>query len=215
MSKKQDDEKDIITFKLITLGDSGVGKTSILKRFVIGRFEERIINTIGFTSSSKDITLKNGTKVRLKLIDTAGQEQYQALAKTYIKNAEGVLFVFSHDKKESFDNIKKWLDNFRENNFNFDFNKTFPAYLVGNKCDLEKVIKKEEIEQVKAENNFYGYIDTSAKDDIGINKLFEEIAEMLINVYGKKKGGYSVKLSSASGPEKKKKGCDLLCGSDL
>ena len=213
MSKKQDDDKDITTFKLITLGDSGVGKTSILKRFVIGRFEERIINTIGFTSSSKDITLKNGTKVRLKLIDTAGQEQYQALAKTYIKNAEGVLFVFSHDKKESFDNIKKWLDNFRENNFNFDFNKTFPAYLVGNKCDLEKVIKKEEIEQVKAENNFYGYIDTSAKDDIGINKLFEEIAEMLINVYGKKKGGYSVKLSGR--PEKTKKGCSLLCGPDL
>ena len=212
MSKKQDDDKNITTFKLITLGDSGVGKTSILKRFVIGRFDEKTINTIGFTSSSKDITLKNGTRIRLKLIDTAGQEQYQALVKNYIKNADAVLFVFSHDNKESFDNIKKWLDNFKENNFNIDFNKTFPAYLVGNKCDLGKVIKQEDIDEIKAENNLYGYVDTSAKDDIGINNLFEEIAEMLINIYGKRKGGYSVKL--ASKPKNKKSGCNL-CAPDF
>ena len=106
MSKKQDDDKNIRTFKLITLGDSGIGKTSILKSFVTDRFDEKTINTIGFISSSKDISLKNGTKIRLKLIDIAGQEKYQALAKTYMKNADAVLFVFSHDKKESLDNIK-------------------------------------------------------------------------------------------------------------
>ena len=212
MSKKQDDDKDILTFKLITLGDSGVGKTSILKRFVIGRFEKRTINTIGFTSSSKEITLKNGTKIRLKLIDTAGQEKYQALAKTYIKNAEGVLFVFSHDKKESLDNIKKWLDNFKKNNFNFDFNKTFPAYLVGNKCDFEKVIKEEEIQQVKKENNFYGYVETSAKDDIGINQVFDDIGEMLITIYGNRKKKQNVKLAAKH--QKQKKGCKM-CQPDL
>ena len=212
MSKKQDDDKNIIAFKLITLGDSGVGKTSILKRFVTGRFDEKTINTIGFISSSKDISLKNGTKIRLKLIDTAGQERYQSLAKTYMKNADAVLFVFSHDKKESLDNIKKWLDNFKQNNHKIDFNETIPAYLIGNKCDLGKVIKEEDIEAVKVENNFYGYIDTSAKDDIGINILFEEIAEMLFNFYGKKKGGYKLKL--ASNPSNKKEGC-LSCASDL
>ena len=212
MSKKQDDDKNITTFKLITLGDSGVGKTSILKRFVIGRFDEKTINTIGFTSSSKDITLKNGTRIRLKLIDTAGQEQYQALVKNYIKNADAVLFVFSHDNKESFDNIKKWLDNFKENNFNIDFNKTFPAYLVGNKCDLGKVIKQEDIDEIKAENNFYGYIDTSAKDDIGINKVFDELGEMLIKIYGKRKKGQNVKLAAKA--KKQKKSCGM-CQPDI
>ena len=68
--------------------------------------------------------LKNGTEIILKLIDTAGQEKYQALAKSYIKNTDAVLFVFSHDNKESFENIKKWSDHFKEN---IDFIKSFPA----------------------------------------------------------------------------------------
>ena len=87
---------------------------------------------IGFESSSKEIVLKNGTKVTLQLIDTAGQENYHALATTYIRNLDGVLFVFSHDSRESFNNIKKWLTSFKENNKDIDFDKEFPAFLVGN-----------------------------------------------------------------------------------
>ena len=208
MSKEKDKSgKDIIEFKLITLGDSGVGKTSILRRFVSGKFELKMISTIGFGTSTKDLTLKNGTKIRLKLVDTAGQENYQALAGTYIKNADAVFFVFSHDNKESFNNIKKWLKNFKDDNHTVDYNKNFPAYLVGNKCDLEHLIDEEEIEELKTENNFYGYIDTSAKDNIGINQVFEEIGEMLIKIYGNRKKEQKVKL--ASQPKKQKKSCGL------
>ena len=213
MSKEKDnDEKDIIEFKLITLGDSGVGKTSILKRFVNGKFEMKMISTIGFGTSLKVITLKNGTKIRLKLIDTAGQENFQALAATYIKNADAVFFVFAHNDKESFKNIKKWLDNFKDNNHTIDFSKNFPAYLVGNKYDLEHSMTIEEIEALKKENNFYGYVDTSAKDNIGINQVFEEIGEMLIKIYGKKKKKQNVLL--AAKPKKKSKGCQI-CQPDL
>ena len=213
MSKEKDnDEKDIMEFKLITLGDSGVGKTSILKRFVNGRFEIKTISTIGFGTSKKDITLKNGTKIRLNLVDTAGQENFQALSTTYIKNADAVFFVFAHNNKESFKNIKKWLDNFKENNHTIDFSKNLPAYLVGNKCDLEHYMDIDEIEEVKNENKFYGYVDTSAKDDIGINQVFQEIGEMLIKIYGKRKKRQNVLL--AAKPKEKKKIC-MACASDI
>ena len=172
-------------FKIITLGDSGVGKTCILRRFVTGKFEKNTLSMIGFESSSKDIVLKDGTMITLQLIDTAGQENYHALATTYIRNSDGVLFVFSHDSRESFNNIKKWLESFKDNNQDIDFDKEFPAFLVGNKCDLEHIIDDFEIENLKNEHNFYGYSDTSAKDGIGIDDLFSEMGEILVKTKGK------------------------------
>ena len=103
-------------YRLITLGDSGVGKTCLIKRFTDKTYNENTISTLGIGSSTKDIILKNGTKIRLKLIDTMGQEQYKSIATSYIKNADGVFFVFVHNNKESFDNIIKWLDDFKNNN---------------------------------------------------------------------------------------------------
>jgi len=211
--KNKDNNKDDIEFKLITLGDSGVGKTSIIKRFISGKFDMKTISTIGFGNFSKEITLKNGTKIKLCLIDTAGQENYQALSATYIKNADGVLFIFAHNNRESLNNIKKWVDNFKENNKEADyFNNVFPAYLVGNKCDLDHEMDDDEIQDVKKENNFYGYIDTSAKDDIGINRVFDEMGEMLIKIYGKRKKGHNVKLAVKH--KKQGAGC-TLCQPDV
>ena len=184
MSKNKK-EFEMKTFKIITLGDSGVGKTSILKRFVSNTFELSIISTIGFETSTKEIILKNGNIIRLQLIDTAGQENYQALTNTYIRNADGALFIFSHDSKQSFNNIKRWLNSFKDNNQNIDLDKEFPGFLVGNKCDLEHVIDNNEIKSLKNENNFFGYADTSTKEDIGINYLFYEIGEMFNKIKDK------------------------------
>ena len=181
---KENNEKKL--FKIITLGDSGVGKTCILRRFVTGKFDKNTLSMIGFETSSKEIVLKDGTKVALQLIDTAGQENYHALATTYIRNSDGVWFVFSHDSRESFNNIKKWLTSFKDNNQNIDFDKEFPAFLVGNKCDLEHTIDDFEIDNVKNEHNFYGYADTSAKDGIGIDDVFSEMSELLVRIKGKK-----------------------------
>ena len=179
--------EQIRSFKIITLGDSGVGKTSILRRFVSGKFEQKTLSMLGFETSTKEIILKNGTKIQLKLIDTAGQENYLALATSYIRNADGVLFIFAHNSEESFKHIKRWLDSFKDNNHEFDFDNEFPAFLVGNKCDLEHVIDEADIEKLKNENNFYGYVDTSAKEDIGIDRVFYEMGELLIKTKGKNK----------------------------
>ena len=187
-------DDDVIFFSLITLGDSGVGKASLLKRFADKKYDENTISSIGFGSSIKDFSLKDGTKIRLKLIDTMGQENYRSIATSYIKNADGVFFVFAHDNRQSFDNIIKWLDDFKNNNHNIKDNSTFPAILLGNKCDLEHVIIDKEIEDLINKNNFYKYINTSAKDGIGINEALEEIGGMLLKIYGKRKNKQNKKL---------------------
>ena len=208
MSKSETKEKnEKKLFKIITLGDSGVGKTCILRRFVTGKFDKNTLSMIGFESSTKEIILKDGTKVTLKLIDTAGQENYHALATTYIRNSDGVLFVFSHDSRESFNNIKNWLMSFKDNNQDIDFDKEFPAFLVGNKCDLEHTIDDFEIENLKNEHNFYGYADTSAKDGIGIDDVFSEMGELLIRIKGKVHKKQNVKIINKH--KKKKKNCGL------
>ena len=199
---KEKNEKRL--FKIITLGDSGVGKTCILRRFVTGKFDKNTLSMIGFETSSKEIVLKDGTKVTLQLIDTAGQENYYALSATYIRNADGALFVFSHESRESFNNIKKWLTSFKENNKDIDFDKEFPAFLVGNKCDLEHTIDDFEIENLKNEHNFYGYADTSAKDGIGIDNVFSEMGELLDKIKGNKEKKQNVKIMNIKRKKKKK-----------
>ena len=82
------------TMRVITLGESGVGKTSIIRRYIHNIFDENNLSTIGLNFSFKEVKLKNGKSINIKLIDTAGQEKYKALAKSYFKNVDAVLFVF-------------------------------------------------------------------------------------------------------------------------
>ena len=209
MSKKsQKDQDNEISFKIITMGNSGVGKSSIIKRFISGKFETKTISTIGFGSFNKEITLKNGTKIKLNIIDTAGQENYKALSASYIKNADGVLFVFAFDDQKSFEDIIEWIQNFKENT-KLDFSEKLPAYLVGNKCDLDLVIDKEDIEKLKTEHKFFGYIETSAKEGNNINEVFQNMGEMFIQIYGKRKNKQNVKLAAK---HKKKSNCQMCKG---
>ena len=206
-----DNDNDIRFFSLITLGDSGVGKTCLIKRFTNKIYNEKIINTVGFGSSIRDITLKDGTKIRLKLIDTMGQENYRSIASSYIKNADGVFLVFAHNDRKSFDNIIKWLDDFKNNNYNVNNNFYLPAILLGNKYDLEHFIEDKEIDEIIKENNFYKYINTSAKDNIGINDALEQICEMLINLYGKREKKQGIKMISNLKKKKKKEKSNGCC----
>ena len=199
-----------ITFKIITVGESGVGKTAIIKRFVYGKFDENAISTIGLSFCFKDIKLNNNKQIKLKLIDTGGQERFRALSKSYFKNAEGVLFVFGLDNKKSFDEIQNWINTFNEN---CSINN-IPKFLVGNKCDLiDKItVDKEGIDKI-AKNNNIKYIETSAKENILIEDLFIQMVEILYEDYkksGKEKTG-QIKLES----KKKKKRNNCCVKGDL
>ena len=179
-----------ISFKIITLGDTNVGKTSIICRYIENIFYPNILATIGLNKSQKEITLKEGIKITLDLQDTSGQEKYRSTSKLYTKNADGVLFIFDLSNKESFYNIKEWIKIFDENN---SYNSV-PKFLIGNKKDLEREIEQDLID-IFSEENKIKYKETSAKDenDNNINELFQELGEQLYEKY-KKNGKRNSKI---------------------
>jgi len=179
------------TFNIITLGDSGVGKTSIITRYVKNVFDNNISSTLGMNFDYKEIHFNNKDKIILKLVDTAGQEKYRSLAKNYFKNVDAVLFVFSLDDKDTFDVIKFWMDSFKDNNNREDV----PKYLVGNKNDLNQKVEQSLIDEFTLENKI-PFMSTSAKTKNNIEELFEEIGIKLYNDYLKNgnKGQTNIKI---------------------
>ena len=171
MDKKKEQVK---TFNIITLGDSGVGKTSIINRYVKKKLDDNNTSTLGINYSFKEIKFNNKDKIKLKLVDTAGQEKYKSLTKSYFKNVDVVLFVFNMNEKETFDNIKDWMELFNSNNSKEDI----PKYLVGNKSDLEINVEQSLIDEFVKESKI-PYMSISAKDNKNIDELFEEIWKKL------------------------------------
>ena len=211
MSKIKNTEKDIPTFRIVVLGNSDCGKTSIIKRFIFGKYETKTISTIGYCSYTKEICLKNCSSIELNVIEVAGQENFLHLSTPYVKKSDGALLVFSHRDKKSFDDLIKWLNYLKTNLPNFDFNAEYPMYpiyLVGNNCEEDSVIDKKEIEEFKTKNNLCGYIDTSAKEDKNINELFLNMGEIFLQIYEKSKKGTNEKLAAKS--KEKKKNCILI-----
>ena len=166
-------------FKIISLGDSGVGKSSIFRRYTENKFDEDTMSTIGLAFADKELTLQNKEKVKLKLVDTGGQERYKSLAKNYYKNADGVIFVFSHNDKDSFDHIIDWIELFDQNTTN----KEIPKFLIGNKNDLKKFDEEDSFDDFIKDHNILRYISTSAKDNINITEIFKDLAETIFKSY--------------------------------
>ena len=92
--KKKGNKEDILIFKIIALGDSDVGKTSIINRYITGNFTGNVCSTIGSNFSIKELLVNKSQKIKLKLIDTCGQEKYRSLSKSYLRNTDGVFFLF-------------------------------------------------------------------------------------------------------------------------
>jgi len=212
MSKKDKKENEDM-MKVITLGECGVGKSSIIRRYVQNIFKDDTLSTIGLNFYYKQIKLKNGKTLEFKLIDTAGQEKYKALSKTYFKNADAVLFVFAFNSKDSFDNIKTWIEMFDENR---NGKTGIPKYLVGNKSDeeKEKEVDDDLINQFKEEYKDFKYYKTSAKNNDGIDKMFQDLGEDLYKILVEKKGNpktqKGIKITKYSKPKPKK---DCICSS--
>lgn len=206
---EKEKEKEKESFKIITLGDSFVGKTTLLKKYVYNIFDENISNTVGMNITFKDITLKNNEKISLKLVDTAGTEKYKSISKQYFKNADGVLFMFSHDNIESFEHITSWMDIYNQSGYN---EKNVPKCLIGNKNDLELNVGQEAIDEFLKNNEDFIYKSVSAKNDTEkINILFQEFGEKIYEESKKYKDikGKTIKISSEKKKEKRK--CVMKC----
>ena len=190
--------------KLILLGDSAVGKTSLLLRFTDDTFSEQAIATIGVEYKEKEITLNN-RKIILQIWDTSGQERFRSLTENFYRGVDGILFVFDVTNKKSFDNLKYWLNEAKE----IDAKKL----LIGNKIDLtNRIISKEKMEDAGKRYNL-NLFETSAKTGENVEKIFTEITELIIanqpeEVLDLKYSKDKQNLSISSDPgEKRKKGC--------
>lgn len=163
-----------ITLKFLTLGDSMVGKTSIVLRFVDNIFFDQTKSTIGVDFKTKII--KFGNKyIKIKVWDTAGQERFRTITRQYYKNAEGMILIFDVTEKKTFDQVGDWVTSIMENK-----QKDAKVILVGNKIDCEeRVITKEQGEEL-AQKYQLPYFETSASTGQNVQKIFEALAEEIL-----------------------------------
>ena len=157
--------------KLLTLGDTNVGKTSVVLRFSDDKYNDNQLSTIGVDFRTKYMKLGENS-VKVLIWDTAGQERFKNIAKQYYRGANGVLLIYDVCKRKILEKIGFWLEELKTYN-NID---ELCIYLVGNKIDLEgkRVITKEE-GQKYAEDNQINYFEVSAKSGEGIHDLFNDI----------------------------------------
>ncbi|KAI6660289.1 Ras-related protein Rab-10-like [Oopsacas minuta] len=171
MAKKAYD----LLFKILLIGDSGVGKTSVLFRFSDDAFNTTFISTIGIDFKIKTIEL-DGKKIKLQIWDTAGQERFHTITTSYYRGAMGIILVYDITQQKSFDNIAKWLHNI-ETHASPDVEKT----LIANKCDMEtkRVISKDQGQRI-ADEYTIRFFETSAKSNINIDQTFETLARAIL-----------------------------------
>ncbi len=181
LKNKNNDNNDEIneySFKVLTIGESGVGKTAIMKRYVENKFPKQHLSTIGVDYLSKDLRIGNN-KIKLRVWDTAGQERYRNITSHAYKDADGIALVFDVTDEGSFNQITDWIEQI-DTNANRD---EISIILIGNKIDLkdERRVEKEKGEEM-AEKLKIKYFETSASTGEGINEAFEYLAKHILQI---------------------------------
>ena len=166
-------------YKIIIVGDTSVGKTALLSKYLKGVFPTSPLATVATEFATKIIQIKEGGYIKAQIWDTAGQEKYKSITYHHYKKSVGGLIVYDITKKSSFDNVKNWY-----NDLTTLGEKGCIIALVGNKLDLvEKNMRKREVSkneaQTYAENNHMLFFETSAYNGNNINDIFEELLQTI------------------------------------
>ncbi len=174
-----EEPKDMLTFKIIIIGNSGVGKTSITTSAVKNVFINDYKSTIGMEIFSLYLKV-NDKPIKLQIWDTCGQEIYRSLIKNFYRNSSLAIIVYSIDKKNSFKDINLWIKEIRVNS-----SPDIKIVLIGNKSDLDKdrQVSYEEGKKYLDDDEVLKFFETSAKTGENIKKLFEEISIILYKDY--------------------------------
>lgn len=178
-----DEQYDYI-WKVVLVGDSGVGKTNLLSRFTKNEFNSESKSTIGVEFATRHITIK-GKTIRAQIWDTAGQERYRAITAVYYRGAVGALVVYDITKMETFENLNKWLTELAEH-----ADSAARVMIVGNKTDLRhlRAVTQEE-GRALAEKHKFCFIETSALDATNVGEAFNNLLVDIFKTQVESTGG--------------------------
>ena len=177
-----DIEVNITTYplKICFMGNSSVGKTSIIRRFINNKFdEEKMQSTISVNFESKKIKIDPYTELNMQIWDTAGQERFRSLTSSYLRDSNGIFIVFDLSNKKSFDDINSWLEEINKADIN---QKNCVKIIIGNKLDSQKKEVENDTAKKYAEENGMKYLPVSAKDGINIVSMFEIMGEACLKI---------------------------------
>jgi Ras-related protein Rab-2A len=172
-------DQDIL-FRVIIVGDTGVGKSCILLRFSEDTFNEQHNVTIGVEFGSKQVEI-GSTSIKLQIWDTAGQESFRSITRSFYRRADGVLLVYDATARHTFDNCKYWLEEIRQN-----ASSDVVVYLVANQIDLisqgeSREVTTEEAQDFVRKNGLSGFKETSARSGLNVHEAFKDFCGILFN----------------------------------
>lgn len=204
--------KEEYKFKVVVVGDSGVGKTNLIHRFVNNTFNKDSKATVGVEFLSKTFII-NKEIFKIEIWDTAGQERYKAITAAYYKGAMGAMIVYDVTNQNSFDNVNRWSSEIREK-----ASKNINLIMIGNKIDLkDNIAVNSEMSQEKAKSLNMAVMETSALDSSNVQEaFFQLLKEMYKSVKAlvanqgtsqEKLGEAGVQLNTNTANQEKKKKC--------
>ena len=187
-------------FKILIIGESGVGKTCFLLRYAENSFVANHLLTIGIDFKIKVIEIE-GKNIKLQIWDTAGQDRFRTITKTYYKGSHGVILVYDVCDERSFGNVKNWVNQIEQN-----AKSSICKVLVGNKCDkAERVITEEQGRKLAEEYNMKFY-ETSAKTGQNVEETFRYLTGEILKIY-KNKEGHTGGVTLNGKDDKEHQGC--------
>ena len=175
-----EEEYDYI-FKVLLIGNSDVGKSSLILRYVDQIWNDVFVPTIGVDFKVKSLQIDN-KRVKMQIWDTAGQERFRNVISSYFKGAHGILLIYDISARDSFKELENWLGEVERN-----ATPQVLKILIGNKCDLDeqRQITVDEGEAFAARNGMK-FIETSAKNNTNVNEAFEALAKIMVESSNKK-----------------------------
>jgi small GTP-binding protein len=161
-------------FKVVIIGDSGVGKSNLMMRYCCNEFSTDTPSTIGVEFQTKSVKCDN-RDVKVQIWDTAGQERFRAISRSIYHGAKGAMLVYDITNQQSFDNLAMWLQELKVH-----VHATTVIFLIGNKCDLEhlRVVKKETADRFARENGL-SFLETSAAERTNVDKAFDWLVKSI------------------------------------
>jgi len=161
-------------FKYIIVGDTAVGKSCLLLQFTDKRFQPVHDLTIGVEFGSRTVNI-DGSQVKLQIWDTAGQEKFRSITRSYYRGTTGALLVYDITRRETFEHLTEWLEDCRKYS-----NPNMVIMLIGNKCDLEekRAVPREEGEKFAKQHGLF-FLETSAKTDQNVDEAFVATAKSI------------------------------------